>query len=258
MVLLYLGLGATMSSGSLKTSDTQLSHAKEMNLVLRQTAIPELGSGRLDRIINRYYQKCLGGADNWQQIKSLKIYGNLITKKGKFGFYACHKKPQSTKISINNGQNTMTLCSNGEQEWQVMPGYDAKLMPNNEARRFRHASIFGNYLLYPYADGKTMEYIDTLKVEGKLCYQIQVRLKTNFQIDYFIDVYTYKETKAIHTDLTDGSTTSTVFTDHKDFYGVPFAMRADNYENGEWSGTLIVDRVLTNTGITSWFFKMPN
>ena len=77
-------------------------------------------------------------------------------------------------------------------------------MAESEARRFKHSSLLGSHLLYPYARGKEIEYVDTVPTEGYICHQIRVTLDSGYQVDYFIDVRTYLQRKAVHLDLRSG------------------------------------------------------
>ena len=69
-LLCSLGLLTTLSgeSDSISLGDTLSMPADQINTVMRQSAMPDLGKGRLARILTRYYNEGLGGAENWDQI----------------------------------------------------------------------------------------------------------------------------------------------------------------------------------------------
>lgn len=238
--------------------DTLQSPAEEISIILRQTPMPELGNGRLAKILTRYYIEGLGGSENWKEISSLKVSGTLKLKDGEFELNAYQKKPDLIKMTIRGNQGDLVLGYDGEIAWQEMPGRDAipQPMAAAEARRFKHSAHFGNHLLYPYASGKTIEYIDTVPAEGNVCHQIRVVLDTDYQIDYFIDIRTYLEIKVVNTDLLQGKTNSVIYKDYIREFGMPIAKQVESYENGEWVSSLTLEHVKVNSGVVPWMFKI--
>lgn len=234
--------------------------AEELNVVLRQTPMPEMGDSRIAKILQRYYQAGLGGAENWDRIESLNVAGTLSLDDVDCEFVAYQKKPNLLKMSFRKppNPNSVVLAYDGELAWQHRPADSAPgPMPASEARRFIHSSQFGNYLLYPFAEGKTIRYMDTVPAEGSICHQIRVVLDTGYQVDYFIDIRSYLETKVENTDLRSGVRNSVVYKDYTVEYGVPIATQVESYEDGEWVSSLSLTEVKVNSGVMPWMFQMP-
>lgn len=225
---------------------------------LRQTAMPELGDGRLASILTRYYQEGLGGPEHWETISSLRLKGVLTQKDEEVGLQALQRKPNLIKMTITSNQRELVLGYDGVTAWKKTPDPDAKAgeMADEEARLFKHTANFGNHLLYPFAEGKEIIYINTVPTEGNICHQIRVNLDTGFQVDYFIDIRTYLEIKVVNADLEDDSTRSVVFKDYIREHGMPIAKRTESSENGEWVSTLVLDEVRVNRGVMLWMFEM--
>ena len=131
-------------------------------------------------------------------------------------------------------------------------------MSELRGRRFQHSACFGSYLLYPFAEGKKIEYIDTVPTDGNICHQIRVTLASGYQVDYFIDIRSYLEIKSINTDLRDGEVNSVLYRDYTREFGMPIARQVESYEAGEWISTLIIEEVKVNSGVFQWMFKMPH
>lgn len=232
--------------------------ADQITIILQQTPMPELGEGRLAKILTRYYQEGLGGPENWDEISSLKVSGTLKLKDGEYELNAFQKKPDLIKMTIRGNQRDLVLGYDGETAWQKLPGRENKTepMPEEEARRFKHSAHFGNHLLYPFASGKQMEYIDTVPAEGAICHQIRVTLDSGYQVDYYIDIRTYLEIRVQNTDLRNGTTNSVVYKDYIREFGMPIAKQVESYENGEWVSSLTLHEVKINAGVIPWMFKM--
>jgi hypothetical protein len=232
--------------------------ADQITVVLRQTPMPELGEGRLAKILTRYYQEGLGGPEHWEKISSLKVSGTLTLHDGEYELNAFQKKPDLIKMTIRANQRELVLGHDGEVAWQKLPGRESKAepMPEAEARRFKHSAYFGNHLLYPFASGKQIQYIDTVPVEGAICHQIRVTLDSGYQVDYFIDIRSYLELKVLNMDLRNETTNSVVYKDYIREFGMPIAKQVESYENGEWVSSLTLDEVKVNAGVIPWMFEM--
>lgn len=233
---------------------------EEISVILRQTSMPDMDDSRLGKILQRYYVEGLGGAENWQKIESMRLTGTLSLESGDFQINAYQKKPHFMKMTIEGNRQNLTLGYDGEKAWRIIPGPEPKpmLMEHQEARRFIHSSQFGNYLIYPYALGKEIYYIDTVPVEGKICHQIRVILDTGFQIDYFIDIRTYLEIMVKNTDLETGFVNSIVYDGYIFDHGMPVAKDVQSWENDKLVSELEIDEIKVNTGLMPWMFHMPD
>lgn len=229
-----------------------------IDVVLRQTPMPKLGQTKLEKILTRYYLEGLGGPERWDEIESLRVFGTLTTNAGKFELTAYQKKPNFIKMAITSDSRDLVLGYDGEVAWQLIPGSKKAVpMPDQEARRFAHNSHFGNHLLYPYEAGKTLKYINTLPVDGRICHQIRATIASDFQIDYFIDIRTYLEIKVINTDLRTQAVSTIIFNDYNREFGMPIAKSVESYEDGKWKSSLSLREVSVNSGIMPWMFPMP-
>jgi hypothetical protein len=233
--------------------------SEEMTIILRQTPMPPMDSSRLGEILNRYYKEGLGGPENWERVVSLRVAGRISMEGGDLEFNAYQKKPHYIKMTLHGPQRNLVLGYDGTVAWQIVPGTrgKAQAMGKVEARRFIHDAHFGNHLLYPYALGKQIAYVDTVPVEGTICHQLRVTLDTGFQVDYFIDIRSYLEIKVVSTDLRSGVVSSVTYQDYIREYGMPIAKKVVSEEAGKWVSTLVLDEVKVNTGIMPWMFKMP-
>ena len=88
----------------------------ELTEVLEQMAMPELYPSKLGLVMSRYY-KALGGLENWSQIKSLKITGELIAaNKGEpLSYVSISKKPNLLKMEIDASSGSSSSSEEGEE-----------------------------------------------------------------------------------------------------------------------------------------------
>lgn len=259
LAILVLCTESAIAKGSKEVDKDNTLQVQEEQItsLLRKTPMPELGEGRLAKILTRYYLEGLRGPEHWDKISSIRVWGTLKLEDGTFHMDAYQKKPDLIKMTISNKSRELTLAYDGETAWQHVPGDEnPKQMEPGEARRFKHTARFGNHLLYPFAEGKKITYIDTVPVEGNISHQIRVDLDNGYQVDYFIDIRTYLEIKVVNHDLETGTKNTIVYTDYIREFGVPIAKNVESYENGEWVSSLTIDQVKVNSGIIPWMFKM--
>ncbi|PXA05421.1 hypothetical protein DDZ13_00710 [Coraliomargarita sinensis] len=234
---------------------------EEMNVVVRNTAMPEMGDSRIGKILGRYYRDGLGGPEVWEKIVSLKVSGELKTKDGELQLNAYQKKPDLIKMNLykETVQTGLTLAYDGEVAWK-QKGKRSKpeSMTDVEARRFIHSARFGNYLLYPFAEGKRIRFVDTVPVEGAICHQIRVELDTGYQVDYFIDIRSYLEVKVVNKDLLTDAQNSVIYKDYIREFGMPIAKRVESLEEGKWVSSLTLNDVKVNSGVMPWMFHKPD
>ena len=130
-------------------------------------------------------------------------------------------------------------------------------MAPDEARRFINSAQFGSHLLYPFREGKTIELMDTVAVDGAICHQLQVRLQNGYQIDYYIDIRSYRERKVVSADLRTGSVNTFEYGDYTVVSGMPIARRVESFESGEWVSLLELSEIKINSGVMPWMFSRP-
>lgn len=232
---------------------------EDLGATVRNEAMPELDESRIGKILTRYYGEGLGGAERWEQVESLRVMGTLTLKDGEFELHAYQKKPNLIKITISaDGLKSLVLCYDGVDAWQQPPAAEAPvLMSDAEARRFIHSAHFGNHLLYPFKQGKVVELIDTVPVGDSICHHIRVRLDSEYQVDYYIDIRTYLEVKVVNTDLRSGFENAVIYDDYIREFGMPIAKKVQSFEAGEWISSLELSEVKVNSGIMPWMFRMP-
>jgi hypothetical protein len=237
-----------------------LPQPQSLTSALREVAMPELGESRVGKLLSRYYSEGLGGPEEWAQLESLKMSGTMELDSGRFDLRAYQKKPNLLKLTLRHtkNQNTLGLGYDGSVAWEQPPEQEAQPMDAKSARRFAHSAVFGSYLLFPYREGKTIELIDTVPVEGAICHHFRVMLKSDYQVDYFLDIRTFLEVKVVNTDLRTGASNYILYQDYEHESGWPIARVVESYESGERVSTLRLEEVRVNTGVMPWMFQMPD
>ena len=249
----------TLSPLTAQVKHERLQLPPNITATQRETAIPDLGNSNLEKLLARYYELGLGGRDVWSKIYSMRLKGTLAFSGNEFKMRCYQRKPNRLKMILDGPQGQIVLGYDGKEAWQYMPETDspAALMSADEARRFIHSSVFGNYLLYPYRSGKTIEYLGTTREMDTVCHRIRVVMQNSFTVDYYIDVRNYLDVKIVNRDLKFDTSTTLVCSDFKTINGFPVAFKVLSTTEDGVETTLILDQVDFNIGLTDWIFNRP-
>ena len=225
---------------------------------LRASALPELGDTRLEKILSKYYETRFGGTETWDRIHSIVVSGQRKEGEATFEFKAIRKKPNLIKIILRQDSEETTLAFDGKNAWKKGPASAGpQVMAPEEAWALSHAAPFGGHLVFPYAEGKIIKFIDTVPVEGRICHQIQVFSNPDFLVEYFIDIRDWVEVKVTSTNLRTGHSKTKIYRAYSNEFGFPIATHVDRYENGTKLSSTKIDAIEVNRGVMPWMFQMP-
>lgn len=243
----------------LKAETERLQIPENIRPSMREVAIPEMGNSKLDRLLSRYYVMGLGGAEVWKNISSMRMKGNFSVADQTFNLLCYQRKPNRLKMILSNSGTKVVLGYDGKKAWQHVPNSDAPAieMASNEARKFIHSSVFGNYLLYPYRSGKTIDYLGTVRERGTVCHHLRVTLKSGYRVDYYIDIRNYLDTKIVNFDDKSGHSSTLICEDFKAVLGFPVAHKVTSIESSGSKSILLLKQVDFNVGLTDWIFEQP-
>lgn len=226
----------------------------------REVVMPELGNSKLEKLLTRYYTEGLGGASVWEGVNSLRIQGTILFGDETYELLIFQRKPNLSKMIFTNGKRVMVVGYDGEEAWDYFPNLttEGSVLSGSKAREFIHSAIFGNYLLFPYRSNKTLQYLGTKSEDNTICHVIRVLLDSQFQVDYYIDVRDFLESKIINNDLKNSSTTTLMSSDFRVIDGVKIAHKIKSFnEDGAPISNMSISKVDLNLGLTPWFFKRP-
>ena len=207
-------------------------------------------------ILERYYTKSFGGADNWATIQSVRLDGILHLPQGQVRFIAFKKKPNLCKVVIlADGSPQMILAYDGEDAWQLRLGDGPVDMPESEALNFiRDAEIGGN-LMYPQYPGKQIERLPGRTVEGASCVVLRVTRPDGQQVECALDLASYAERQAMVTNAQSGAIEVTTYSDFRRVDGLNLPFRSITMVGGVPIREVELLSVRTNTGTLPWMFR---
>ena len=210
-------------------------------------------------VLTKYYKRTFGGSENWNQIQSVRFDGILHLADGTARFTAFKKKPNYSKVVVFLGKrDRFVLSYDGEDAWQfntTEAGAEPTAMPADEAKNFIRDATMGGHLMYPLEEGKEISLLDVTTVEGRLCYQVEVKLPDGEQIISCLDVSDFSELSQTTVNAVNGLQEKTIFSDFRYLNRVRFPFASRMLSDGQTVHTVEMQRIRTNLGITPWMFK---
>lgn len=233
-----------------------------MTQSLINSPIPKLKNSKLGQILSRYYDRCLGGADHWDSIKSTKLSANLNTLSGIYQYESITKKPNLYKISLSLEGQTNVIAFDGTHAWQKQTSEDTDesvsgTQSAENLDRIVNKTELARYLLYPFKKDKAYQYLGTNREFNTVCFKIRVYTDQDFIIDYFIDVQSYLiVTIQVLDQLKKYSPVVLRYFDYRKVDGIYFAHKIEAFIDGQWDSLMDVQSIATNVGAVSWMFDL--
>ncbi|MFL2848169.1 MAG: hypothetical protein ACJZ9B_04250 [Coraliomargaritaceae bacterium] len=228
---------------------------------LTNSPMPKLKASKLGQILTRHYDNCLGGANYWKTVKSIKISADLNTLSGIYQYESVTKKPNLFKISYSLKEKTYLIAFDGTNIRHKQISKEGVLAPDiaNEFDRMVNETELPRYLLFPLQAGKAYQYLGTVREFNTVCYKIRLFTDQNFVIDYFLDVKSclIVTIKVLDT-LKKFDPILIRYFDYQLIDGIYFAQKIESFINGQWDSLLSVNSIATNVGAARWMFNLDN
>ena len=230
-----------------------------MTQSLVNSPMPKLKNSKLGKILTRHYNKCLGGADHWKTIKSVKISADLDSLTGFYKYESVTKNPNLYKISLSLDGQTRIFAFDGTDIRQKQISEEGITTPikAGNLKRTINGTQLPRYLLYPLQAGKAYQYLGTVREFNTVCYKLRLFTDQNFVIDYFLDIESCCiVTIKVIDRLEEFSPVLIRYFDYRQIDGIYFAHKIESFINEQWDSILKVNSISTNIGASQWMFVL--
>lgn len=211
------------------------------------------------RILTRYYEKTFTGLDNWEKLQSVIFEGVLHLPHGKVPFTAHKKKPDFYKIVLRPPRGERVIMAyDGKEAWQLNTAVSdggPTPMPEAEAQNFIRDAPIGGHLLDPLAEGKEIEFLGIVKVDGRDCFELEVTLPDGQRIRSAIDIIEHAERRQITTNNVNGEEEQNFYSDFRVIGGVRFPFTSTMKSNGEEKHRVEMRDIRINAGLIEAMFQ---
>jgi len=255
-VLLSVSMLSCLTAGELLTVPATLSVEE------RTVAMPKLASSELGKILNRYYRHGLGGRASWEQLKSLRLIGQIQRGDQSYALEEWIKKPDLWKQELRGETFQKLRGYDGKFSWKQSDlSEPAKVLDGVWSECYAMDLHLGSLLLYPYAEGKRIELIESVPLEGKIGHRIRVSCEGRpIVFEYTIEVPGYLESSRVV--LTEDGERRVLYKVEFQNYqqtelGVPIPHKRLYYRDDELVSSVQLDTVRENTGLMPWMFRKP-
>ncbi|MGC6423804.1 MAG: hypothetical protein ACON4O_02310 [Lentimonas sp.] len=214
---------------------------------------------KVQRALRKYYEGSLGGAENWDQLSSLTVKGNisLVLDGQVVEFSSNRKKPDLNKTVLKpSGEGEIILSFDGDDAWQQIVGKtDPVDMPAAIALEFSRDSVFGTHLLYPQLPGKQVTYLGETRIDGTFCYRVEVALPNGQSLVHAIDIETGVPLALEYISGLDSKKYLLHFSDFREVSGVLIPYKTETYLGDELQKITTLTSVEANRGLGNWIFQ---
>jgi hypothetical protein len=216
-----------------------------------------------DEIVNKYIH-AIGGLDNIQAIKTIKLTGKVTAGSMDIPFSQTCKRPQMVLMESTIQGMTIKQAFDGTQGWTINPFMgkkDPDLMSKDAEKAIQRNADFEGQLINYKDKGSKIELIGKEDLEGSQVYNIKLTDKNNDITNYYIDADSYlivKQNDKLKFDTKEISSES-ILSNYKQVNGVmfPFSIESKSPDNPMGSAKIAVDLIETNFTVDDSIFKMP-
>jgi hypothetical protein len=209
-----------------------------------------------DEIVNNHI-KAIGGVENWQKVKSLKMENTLKSQGGEVKVTICQidKKAVRQDISVM-GMNGYSIVTNTEG-WTYMPwGGQTKpeAMTADDVKNSQNDLYLQDEFITYKELNKKIESFGKDDVEGTECYKVKMTDKDGNETTFYLDASNYYVIKQTKKQTANGKEmeVSTTYSDYKKLpEGIVFPMSITS----DW-GEAQVTKLEINPQIDESVFKI--
>lgn len=214
---------------------------------------------KIQGVLRSYYTGSLGGAENWEKLKSLTIRGEIALSDGKvLEFSSNRKKPDLCKTVLKlDKENKIISSFDGKETWQhiTFETEEPVDMPAEIALDYTRDSVFGSHLLYPELPGKKIIYLGEARIGGSICYRLQVTLPNGQSLVMAIDIETGLQVGQEFVSEVYGKELRLIQSDFREVAGVLIPFRIETYAGDELQEVTTLTSVDANIGLAAWLFQ---
>ena len=217
-----------------------------------------------DEIVAKYVE-AIGGKKNWDNVKAVKMTGNIdIGPNMKAPFVMYMKDKVKSRFELEFQGMKMITALNGDSGWKVVPftgKTDPERMSPEEVKDQKDQADFTSDLYNYKEKGSTVEMISKEDMEGTETFKLKVIKKSGDVAYIYLDATSYlplKETKKIKMEDKEIESAS-VPSNYKKVGGImfPFSIEMRAGDEAGQGQAMTIDNIEINPVITDDMFVMP-
>lgn len=217
-----------------------------------------------DEIITKHLD-AIGGKKNWDNLKSVKMTGNIdIGPNMKAPFTMYLKDKTKSRFELEFQGMKMITAVDGDNGWKIAPFMgktDPERMSAEEVKESKDQADFTGDLYNWKEKGSTVDLISKEDMEGTECYKLKVTKKDGDIKYIYLDATSYlplKETSKVKMQDKEIETAS-VPTNYKKVgeYTFPYTIEMRAGDDASQGQALNIETIEVNVSISDDMFKMP-
>ena len=240
----------------------------------------------LEKVLHRHAQ-AHGDATLRQNLKSIRIRGQLKTPQGDYDWILIKKRPNRARLTLLSTEGLQKVRAyDGQHVWEMTEHSNIRkpqihVLPPAKAHRFVRDTRFFGYLLDQEGSDIHLEFVGRTQIyphesidevptspipkhDKHLkapveCLHLRAVVSDSIRMEFFLNIETLMETKIISQewDGQDWQTYVHYLSDYREFGPIQEAFRVDTYKDNRFHSALRLTDVGFNIGIYSHYFSRP-
>ncbi|AHM58884.1 hypothetical protein D770_03085 [Flammeovirgaceae bacterium 311] len=216
---------------------------------------------KVDDIINNYL-KNTGGAENWKQVKSMKMTGKMSMQNMEFPLviYRMPEKKQRIEASIQGKE--IIQAYDGTDAWWINPfmsGPEAQPMPDEMASEMKEETFEDVFIDYK-KKGHQAELEGKETIDGAETYKVKLTKKGGDIRYYFFETENYVPImirSTVKEGQAKGQNIDTMLSDYQEVEGFVIPHFMEVRMNGQAGQKIILEAITFNEKMDESMFAFP-
>jgi len=216
--------------------------------------------GELRELLKQHVS-ALGGAYQLEHLSAIYLEGTQMQAGQSFEFVIRKKKPNSIRYALSGEAFEAVAGYDGQTGWLRLQKAEDVTISNLEGvdlQALIQEGRFDSRLFEAYqGELDSLVYVGVERIYDHKCDVIEYLESGLVRLRYYLDQDSFLLRKRELLDDDGAVTLATVYDNYDVVDGYKIAHRFDNLINGEIVSTQLVDKVIVNPGILSFYFEKP-
>ena len=214
----------------------------------------------VDEIIKQNLQ-AKGGAEKWDQIKTIKLTGTMNMQGMELPLEMIQKRPNKLFLSFEVQGMKGVQAYNGKKGWMIMPFMgktEAEEMADDQLKDFKKQADIDGPLKDYKAKGSTIEFVAESEIEGTPVYELKLTEKDGdissmyFDTEYMLEIKNKSKVERMGASME----IETIIGNYKEVEGIIFP-HSISTNMGGGAQEIVFNSIEINVEVDDAIFEMP-
>lgn len=197
--------------------------------------------------------------DRLQEVQSIRAIGRMESETKSQSFSLIKKRPDSTRLTIEGDDLTMTVGIHEGMVWQRMRSSEhedwIQELEGEEAEAWSEIGQFYDIIIRSYKGVESIDTIESFEADGRTLLKVHLGGELS-NVEIWIDPKTMHPTLKRESQL-DGDTHEIRYSDYRSIDGITLPFITETWVNGTYMSRTLLESAELNIGVLTASFEMP-